>query len=142
MNLTDTKKQAKSFATSKYAGHTPGPWFLSERFGPCAVMGADRYQVAETEGVQLHEDNYRDDKHWASTSGAEADRSEQEQEVNARLIADAPTILAQRDELLVALQAIDEAMPDSSSPKDMALFAAGLQNAARTAIASVEGGAQ
>ena len=120
--------------TSKYAGHSPSPWHIGGEYS------SSQDEVESADGATIAAVWTR--RNSTNSGGPRPCYHDTiEGKANIALITDAPTILAQRDELLAALRAIDEAMPDSSSPKDMALFAAGLQNAASAAIASVEGGA-
>ena len=66
---------------SKYKGHTEGPWKLGEFDRKLSVVSSDNIIVANT-----------------------AYRGARQRESNARLIADAPMLLKQRDNLLNLLK--------------------------------------
>lgn len=81
--------------------YTPGPWTSgSARTG--RVFGADGYEVCDpTQGPHLHVDYDSDRGHWATTPGAYVDRTDEEIEANANLIAAAPDLLAACRRILV-----------------------------------------
>lgn len=87
-------------AGEKTARHTPGPWKSgSARTG--RVFGADGYEICDpTQGPHLHVDYDSDAGHWATTPGAYVDRTDEEIEANAHLIAAAPDLLAACVELI------------------------------------------
>ena len=69
---------------SKYDGHTPGPWKL-------IWWGNEEYPYP----LSVHSG---DDTLWIARDGTVSSHA------NARLIADAPTLLAQRDEAVALLK--------------------------------------
>lgn len=124
-------------AGEKTAGakHTPGPWTSgSARTG--RVFGADGYEVCDpTQGPHLHVDYDSDRGHWATTPGAYIDRTDEELEANANLIAAAPDLLA-------ALRAIAESSGRYDDPEhdaDPIEHALVMRDIALGAIAKAEG---
>lgn len=80
--------------------HTPGPW-TSGSARTWRVFGADGYEICDpTQGPHLHVDYDSDVGHWATTPGAYVDRTDEEIEANAHLIAAAPDLLAACVELI------------------------------------------
>jgi hypothetical protein len=74
---------------------TSGPWHvgvgISGTYDPTEIYGADGYGIADAAGVHLHE-SYTGETHWATTPDANKERSDAEEEANARLIAAAPEL--------------------------------------------------
>lgn len=122
-------------AGEKTARHTPGPWKSgSARTG--RVFGADGYEICDpTQGPHLHVDYDSDVGHWATTPGAYVDRTDEEIEANAHLIAAAPDLLA-------ALRAIAESSGRYDDPEhdaDPIEHALVMRDIALGAIAKAEG---
>jgi hypothetical protein len=75
----------------KYEGHTPGPWGI-DRIAATHVVAAGGRGICSTGAY--------------STNQEHPDKIASENEANAHLIADAPLLLRQREELLEALNKI------------------------------------
>lgn len=71
--------------------HTPGPWVQHGT----QVTDADGYEIADAQEtcILLGYSEKLGIDHWANDDRASRDRSEQEAEANARLIAAAPQML-------------------------------------------------
>lgn len=130
-------------AGEKTAGakHTPGPWTSgSARTG--RVFGADGYEVCDpTQGPHLHVDYDSDRGHWATTPGAYVDRTDEEIEANARLIAAAPDLL-EGAALIARLETNEETLErtgDQQSGDDAVETLSGLIHKARALVAKAEG---
>lgn len=128
-------------AGEKTARHTPGPWTSgSARTG--RVFGADGYEVCDpTQGPHLHVDYDSDRGHWATTPGAYVDRTDEEIEANARLIAAAPDLL-EGAALIARLETNEETLErtgDQQSGDDAVETLSGLIHKARALVAKAEG---
>lgn len=102
------------------AKHSPGPWTVEDASELNIFSG-------EQDGSEWHVatlNEWNDEYH----PGHGCDRA------NARLIASAP-------DLLTAMKEIENAVPHATNARDLASFAAMLQNIASSAIAKAEGGA-
>jgi hypothetical protein len=96
---------------SKYAGHTPGPWQVSH------VGGTWRHSV------------HSEAKSICTTANTTAEDHD-EDEANARLMADAPKLLAERDRLREALnQLIERTDIAEEYPYEVELAMVALQEA-------------
>jgi len=100
--------------SDKYAGHSPGPWEVSDLSGGRRIYDAHGCEVAYV--------NKREGLSPFHTPP------------NAYLIADAPTLLRQRDELLAALKDLLRDMETPRSGKATVAW-----DRARTVVAKVEG---
>lgn len=117
-----SKHPAPEGALPTYAGHTPGPWAIRRGHSIVEIITAAGLRIAQTAG-----DNY-----WSNFS-SEAD-------ANARLIAAAPDLLAERDrlrasdaELVAALRAAGGYLLNAKIDLEMGSPKA-------TAIKTIEGG--
>jgi len=83
--------------SAKYEGHTAGPWQVKDIGGfGCKVIGpSHRHPQSFELGVEMT--SHYTVAHIATPTQEQAD-------ANARLIADSPLLLAQRDQLLEACQ--------------------------------------
>lgn len=135
---TNTMSAGEKTAGAK---HTPGPWTSgSARTG--RVFGADGYEVCDpTQGPHLHVDYDSDRGHWATTPGAYVDRTDEEIEANARLIAAAPDLL-EGAALIARLETNEETLErtgDQQSGDDAVETLSGLIHKARALVAKAEG---
>jgi len=112
---------------SKYDGHTPGPWqhyaFGSDApIGPyiVAVTVNTDGQIGPVRGYTITCGVPRDGVSTYWPARGVGGRSDEEAEANARLIADAPLLLRQRDALLEAAKVCEtwlESPPYTESDK-------------------------
>ena len=121
------------------AKHTPGPWVVEDvRSGLskrtliyCRVIPAGRPASDSLAAINVYE---------RGTKGAT-----EEARANAALIASAPTLRAQRDALLLAAEAAEEAfaeaMQDAES-EEMIAHWTGLTNLMRAAVQAAKGGVE
>lgn len=109
--------------------HTPGPWTTGSWSGPKAMRIATEWKPQRHIADVFHSPYFSEDK--------------EEMRANALLIAAAPDLLRQRDELLIALKAMI-AVEDSRFEKENHGLADGVEltdlTAARAAIAQAEKG--
>lgn len=118
--------------------HTPGPWTTNG----AEVFGADGFAVCDPrQGPHLHANYDSDRGHWGSTPGASIERSEEEEEANARLIAAAPDLLSALRRLVKAQEPFREIKGRSLFDLSHAWQAERLaaSECARAAIAKAEG---
>ena len=81
--------------TSKYEGHTPAPWTLSEEYAYELFIYAGDVRLAKMDGnAPLHTNEHGNPE-----------------DVNAQLIADAPKLLAEVKRLTKTLELIAKEMP-------------------------------
>lgn len=81
----ETRKGMKMIDPKKYEGHTPGPWeYTTSAIGkyPCGIFGYEDGVVEDCNELCNH-------------ASLTPDWPRAEQEANARLIADAPALLAE-----------------------------------------------
>ena len=127
---------------SKYDGHTPGPWqhyaFGSDApIGPyiVAVTVNTDGQIGPVRGYTITCGVPRDGVSTYWPARGVGGRSDEEAEANARLIADAPLLLRQRDALLMATKRALQTLELDSAPRPCASSA---MNTLRSAIAACE----
>ena len=88
------------------------PWTLGEAPYDAHVFGADGFTVAEVaEHAALHRDFYAGrmgDGHWATTPGAECDRSDDETAAIAHLIITAPGMRELIEDAVPIIEAVLE----------------------------------
>lgn len=65
--------------------HTPLPWRQDEEH-PGKIHGADGYEVLDAFGLHLHADYDSSQGHWAAIPDSHRERTEEEEEANAKLI--------------------------------------------------------
>lgn len=95
--------------TSKYEGHTPGPWKFDEGNHGSVFRPAFGLLDSWDGSLGVH----------VCDSGSLGVRPEREVIANARLVADAPTLLKQRDALREAVERIAQCSPpDDWEPYD------------------------
>lgn len=133
---------------SKYAGHTPGPWEISwfvcrmdaqdvahakSNGNEAAVVGDEMWRLPKSIGPLRVEHDYWAKYHLGLT-----------EESDARLIADAPLLLAQRDALLAACEAVvSEAVEaEYDEAPSIAEFPWDLMDQLRAAIAKAKESSQ
>jgi hypothetical protein len=108
--------------------HTPGPWSVDTRYGPCNVSAPAGRSICSTGG---YSDNFSD-----------PEKRTAENEANARLIAAAPDLLEAWQEYFAAVETLAELESNRDTTKhfDDAFYAKErAENKARAALAKAVG---